>query len=225
MLNDKPCILIVDDEAKIVRALGDYFKANRFEVISAYDGEEAVNIYYENFNSVDIIILDVMMPKLNGFDVLKELRENGQLVPIIMLTAKSEEYDQIKGLTFGADDYISKPISPTLLLARTEAVLRRVGKVHANDIVSGDITLSQSNRSVTDCGKLIDLTKKEFDLLCYLMQNSKITLSRDRILDYVWGYDYEGDTRTVDTHIKQLRAKLESGERIKTVYKVGYKFE
>lgn len=225
MLNDKPCILIVDDEAKIVRALGDYFKANRFEVISAYDGEEAVNIYYENFNSVDIIILDVMMPKLNGFDVLKELRENGQLVPIIMLTAKSEEYDQIKGLTFGADDYISKPISPTLLLARTEAVLRRAGKVHANDIVSGDITLSQSNRSVTDCGKLIDLTKKEFDLLCYLMQNSKFTLSRDRILDYVWGYDYEGDTRTVDTHIKQLRAKLKSGERIKTVYKVGYKFE
>lgn len=225
MLNDKPCILIVDDEAKIVRVLGDYFKANRFEVISAYDGEEAVNIYYENFNSVDIIILDVMMPKLNGFDVLKKLRENGQLVPIIMLTAKSEEYDQIKGLTFGADDYISKPISPTLLLARTEAVLRRAGKMHANDIVSGDITLSQSNRSVTDCGKLIDLTKKEFDLLCYLMQNSKITLPRDRILDYVWGYDYEGDTRTVDTHIKQLRAKLKSGERIKTVYKVGYKFE
>lgn len=225
MLNDKPCILIVDDEAKIVRALGDYFKANRFEVIAAYDGEEAVNIYYDNINSVDIIILDVMMPKLNGFDVLKTLREDAQLVPIIMLTAKSEEYDQIKGLTFGADDYIPKPISPTLLLARTEAVLRRAGKVHANDIVSGDITLSQANRSVTDCGRLIDLTKKEFDLLCYLMQNSKITLSRDRILDYVWGYDYEGDTRTVDTHIKQLRAKLDSGERIKTVYKVGYKFE
>lgn len=225
MLNDKPCILIVDDEVKIVRALGDYFKANRFEIVKAYDGEEAINIYYENINSVDIIILDVMMPKLNGFDVLKALREDGQLVPIIMLTAKSEEYDQIKGLTFGADDYIPKPISPTLLLARTEAVLRRAGKVHANDIVSGEITLSQSNRSVTDCGKLIDLTKKEFDLLCYLMQNSKITLSRDRILDYVWGYDYEGDTRTVDTHIKQLRAKLESGERIKTVYKVGYKFE
>ena len=225
MLNDKPCILIVDDEVKIVRALGDYFKANRFEVIAAYDGEEAVNTFYENINSVDIIILDVMMPGLNGFDVLKTLREDSQLVPIIMLTAKSEEYDQIKGLSFGADDYIPKPISPTLLLARTEAVLRRAGKVHANDIVSGDITLSQSNRSVTDCGRLIDLTKKEFDLLCYLMQNSKITLSRDRILDYVWGYDYEGDTRTVDTHIKQLRSKLESGERIKTVYKVGYKFE
>lgn len=225
MLNDKLCILLVDDEVKIVRALGDYFSAHKYEVLKAYDGEEAIDAYYKNINSIDLIILDVMMPKLNGFDVLKKLRGDEQLIPIIMLTAKSEEYDQIKGLTFGADDYIAKPISPTLLLARTEAVLRRTGKGNAADIISENIVVNRTNHTVTDCGKNIELTKKEFDLLCYLILNSKITLSRDRLLDCVWGYDYEGDARTVDTHIKQLRSKLESGERIKTVYKVGYKFE
>ena len=225
MLNDKLSILLVDDEEKIVRALGDYYSARKYEVLKAYDGEEAIDVYYKNINSIDLIILDVMMPKLNGFDVLKKLRDDEQLVPIIMLTAKSEEYDQIKGLTFGADDYISKPISPTLLLARTEAVLRRTGKGSTTDIVSENIVINRTNHTVTDCGENIDLTKKEFDLLCYLILNSKITLSRDRLLDCVWGYDYEGDTRTVDTHIKQLRSKLKSGERIKTVYKVGYKFE
>ena len=225
MINGKNCILIVDDEQKIVRALGDYFTANNYCVLKAYDGEEALDVFYKNISEIDLIILDVMMPKLNGFDVLKTLREQSYLVPIIMLTAKSEEYDQIKGLNFGSDDYISKPISPTLLFARTEAVLRRVKKNHNTDLVAGNLRVSRITYTVSDCDKTVDLTKREFDLLCYLMMNEKIILSREQILNAVWGYSYEGDTRTVDTHIKQLRSKLISADYIKTVYKVGYKFE
>ena len=225
MVNGKNCILIVDDEQKIVRALSDYFGANGYNVLKAYDGEEALDVFYENVSVIDLIILDVMMPKLNGFDVLKTLREQSYLVPIIMLTAKTEEYDQIKGLNFGSDDYISKPISPTLLFARTEAVLRRVKKNHNSDLVAGNIKVSRITYKVTDCDENIDLTKREFDLLCYLMMNENIILSREQILNAVWGYSYEGDTRTVDTHIKQLRSKLVSPDYIKTIYKVGYKFE
>lgn len=225
MINGKNCILIVDDEQKIVRALSDYFRANGYNVLKAYDGEEALDVFYENVADIDLIILDVMMPKLNGFDVLKTLREQSYLVPIIMLTAKSEEYDQIKGLNFGSDDYISKPISPTLLFARTEAVLRRIKKNHNSDLAAGDLKVSRITYKVTDCGANIDLTKREFDLLCYLMMNENIILSREQLLNAVWGYGYEGDTRTVDTHIKQLRSKLVSADYIKTIYKVGYKFE
>ena len=225
MINGKNCILIVDDEQKIVRALGDYFTANNYFVLKAYDGEEALDVFYKNISDIDLIILDVMMPKLNGFDVLKTLREQSYLVPIIMLTAKSEEYDQIKGLNFGSDDYVSKPISPTLLFARTEAVLRRVKKNHNTDLIAGNLKVSRISYTVLDGDEAVDLTKREFDLLCYLMMNEKIILSREQILNAVWGYSYEGDTRTVDTHIKQLRSKLISADYIKTVYKVGYKFE
>ena len=225
MINGKNCILIVDDEQKIVRALSDYFTANGYTVLKAYDGEEALDVFYKNVSEIDLIILDVMMPKMNGFDVLKTLREQSHLVPIIMLTAKSEEYDQIKGLNFGSDDYISKPISPTLLFARTEAVLRRVKKNHNTDLVAGNLKVSRITYKVYDGCENIDLTKREFDLLCYLMMNEKIILSREQILNAVWGYSYEGDTRTVDTHIKQLRSKLISADYIKTIYKVGYKFE
>ncbi len=225
MINGKSCVMIVDDEQKIVRALSDFFKANSFAVLTAFDGEEALDVFYDNSASVDIIIMDVMMPKMNGFDVLKKLREENYVVPIIMLTARSEEYDQIMGLGYGSDDYIPKPISPSLLLARTQAVLRRTNKNHLTDLASGNIRVSRITHTVTDGIDLIDLTKREFDLLCYLMVNEKIILTREQLLNNVWGYTYDGDERTVDTHIKQLRSKLKSGGYIKTVYKVGYKFE
>ncbi len=225
MINGKNCVMIVDDEQKIVRALSDFFKANSFSVLTAFDGEEALDIFYDNSASVDIIIMDVMMPKMNGLDVLKKLREENYVVPIIMLTARSEEYDQIMGLGYGSDDYIPKPVSPSLLLARTQAVLRRTNKNHLTDLASGNIKVSRITHTVTDGIDLIDLTKREFDLLCYLMLNEKIILTRDQLLNNVWGYTYDGDERTVDTHIKQLRSKLKSGSYIKTIYKVGYKFE
>ncbi len=225
MLDGKICILLVDDEERIVRALSDYFKANGFAVLKVFDGEAALDTYYKNNSKIDLIILDVMMPKLSGFEVLRELRENSQNVPVIMLTARSEEYDQISGLDCGADDYIPKPVSPSLLLARVQAVLRRSGKTADDKLRFGDIIIDRGMHTVVDCGSAIELTKREFDLLCYFIANERITLSREKLLNNVWGYEYEGDERTVDTHVKQLRAKLKSGDYIKTVYKVGYKFE
>ncbi len=225
LVDGKICILLVDDEERIVRALSDYFKANGFAVLKAFDGEAALDTYYKNNSEIDLIILDVMMPKTSGFEVLRELRSSSQAVPIIMLTARSEEYDQISGLDCGADDYIPKPVSPSLLLARVQAVLRRVGKSASEKLCFGNISVDRNTHTVFDCGQEIELTKREFDLLCYLIMNERITLSREKLLNNVWGYDYFGDERTVDTHIKQLRAKLKSGNYIKTVYKVGYKFE
>jgi DNA-binding response OmpR family regulator len=225
MYNGKLCILIADDEAKIVLALRDFFKAHDFHVLEAADGGKATDIFYEYNTKIDLILLDVMMPVSDGFSVLKEIRETS-LVPVVMLTARGEEYDQIKGFHSGADDYIPKPFSPSLLLARIEAVLKRVGKGSAREIVAGELRLNILKRLVSLNEERLELRPKEFDLLYYLALNQGLTLTREQILNEVWGYEFEGDARTVDTHIKQLRGKL--GARaglIRTVHGIGYRFE
>ncbi|MDR0424826.1 MAG: response regulator transcription factor [Clostridiales Family XIII bacterium] len=225
MFDKKLCIMIADDEAKIVKALKDFFKANGFHVLGAADGAEALDIFYENNTKIDIILLDVMMPFVDGFSVLREIRETS-LVPVIMLTAKGEEYDQIKGFQCGADDYIPKPFSISLLLARVEAVLKRAGKGKNDEIAVGDMRINVMGRSLYISDLRVELTPKEFDLIHYLILNKNMALSREQILNSVWGYDFEGDVRTVDTHVKQLRNKLGPyAACIKTVHKVGYQFE
>jgi DNA-binding response OmpR family regulator len=225
MINDKLCLLIADDELKITKALCDFFKANGFHVLSAADGGAALDLYYENNTRVDLVLLDVMMPVQDGFSVLKEIRSNS-LVPVIMLTARGEEYDQIKGFKYGADDYIPKPFSLSLLLARVEAVLKRVGKDKSNELVAGELRISVLKRAASVGSARLELTPKEFDLLHYLVLNKNVALTREQILNAVWGYDFEGELRTVDTHVKQLRAKLnEYSIPIRTIHKVGYQFE
>lgn len=225
MIDTKRCILIVDDEKKMLRVLKDFFTINDFYVLEAGDGEEAVNIFYENNAKIDLVLLDVMMPKLDGFQVLSEIRD-ASLVPVIMLTAKGEEYDQLLGFNSGADDYIQKPFSPSLLLARVEAVLKRIGKDKFSEITIGELTVNIEKRNVKVNGKRMELTPKEFDLLYYFILNKGLTLTREQILDSVWGYEFSGDTRTVDTHVKQLRSKLsEYSSYIKTIHRVGYQFE
>lgn len=226
MVDNKRCILIVDDETKMVRALSDFFKANKYCVFTAEDGGEALDTYYENSAKIDLILLDVMMPVKDGFSVLKELREQMCLTPVIMLTAKSEEYDQLKGFHCGADDYISKPFSPSLLLARVEAVLKRFGKSSSEEVTAGALTVNTVGRIVYLDNEVIDLTRREYDLLLYLVLNQSITFSREQLLNSVWGFDFEGSARTVDTHIKQLRLKLgPHSDYIKTIHCVGYQFE
>ncbi|MDR1134745.1 MAG: response regulator transcription factor [Clostridiales Family XIII bacterium] len=225
MFDKKLCILIADDEIKIVKALKDFFKANGFHVLEAVDGGEALDVFYENNTKIDIILLDVMMPVADGFSVLREIRETS-LVPVIMLTAKGEEYDQIKGFQNGADDYIPKPFSITLLLARVEAVLKRAGKSKNDEVSAGNMRINVLRRTIYVNDERLDLTPKEFDLMHYLVLNRNMALSREQILNSVWGYDFEGDIRTVDTHVKQLRNKLGvHAACIKTVHKIGYQFE
>lgn len=225
MIDNKRCILIADDEVKMVRALKDFFKANHFHVLEAFDGEQALAIYYEYSTQIDLILLDVMMPIYDGFTVLKELRNNHSLTPIIMITARGEEYDQLHGFQCGADDYMAKPFSPSLLLARIEAVLKRVGKGASSELNIGGILLNTTKRSVLCEGQELDLTKREFDLLFYFMINLSLTFTREQILNNVWGYDFDGNIRTIDTHVKQLRVKLrDKGAYIKTVHRVGYQF-
>ena len=224
MYNNKLCILVADDEIRITKALKDFFRANGYHVLEASDGGKATDIFYDNNTKIDLILLDVMMPVMDGYAVLKEIRETS-LTPIIMLTAKGEEYDQIKGFQYGADDYITKPFSPSLLLARVEAVLKRSGKSASDDIISGGLRMNIMKRTVIIDDEQIDMTPKEFDLLHYLILNKSMALSREQILNAVWGYDFEGDVRTVDTHVKQLRGKMgENAALIKTVHKVGYQF-
>lgn len=226
MIADKKCILVVDDDKKIVRGISDLLKSTGYDVLTAYDGQEAFDCHYENSTKIDLILLDVMMPKFNGFEVLEELRNQQCFIPIVLLTAKSEEYDQLKGFKLGADDYIAKPFSPSLLLAHIEAVLKRLGRTVDSEISLGGLELNVGRRSCTLHNKSIELTKREFDLLHFFLLNNKMTFSRDQLLVQVWGYDFEGDSRTIDTHIKQLRIKLgECATYIKTVHRVGYKFE
>ena len=226
MFEKKHCILIADDEQKMVRALTDLFSAKGYRVIPAYDGEEALDKYLEHSTEIDLLLLDVMMPKLDGFEVVREIRDTQSLVPIIMLTARGEEYDQLKGFSYGADDYISKPFSPLVLLARVESVLRRVGKDVQSQITVGKLSVDSSNRRAFVDGEEIELTRREYDLLFFLVTNKSIIFTREQLLNNVWGFDYEGSLRTVDTHIKQLRMKLgEAGEYIKTVHCIGYQFE
>lgn len=226
MIENKRCILIVDDEVRMVRGLKDFLEANQFFILEAYDGEAALAVYYNYNTQIDLILLDVMMPNCSGFEVLSDLRNNGAMVPVVMLTAKGEIYDQLEGYRKGADDYMVKPFSPSLLLAHIEAVLKRVGKEENTEITEAGITLNPIKRICLIDKKRVALTKREFDLLYYLLLNQSLTFTREQILDSVWGYEFFGDIRTVDTHIKQLRVKLkEKSYLIQTVHKVGYRLE
>lgn len=226
MINGKRCILIADDEKRMMRGITDFLQAQNFVVIEAFDGEEALELYYKRNKEIDLLLLDIMMPKMSGFDVLKKIREELSTVPVIMLTARTEEYDQVLGFRLGADDYITKPFSSTLLLLRIEALLKRAGKGLYEESTSGVITMNATLRSATCAGTEMELTKREFDLLLFLISNPNIIFTREQLLDHVWGFGFEGDSRTVDTHIKQLRIKLgDYATCVKTVHRIGYKLE
>lgn len=226
MMDSQRCILIVDDEIKMTKALKDFFEANNYFVLVAYDGESALSIFYEYNNQIDVILLDAMLPKVDGFKVLEEIRSESLFVPVIMLTAKNEECDQLIGFAKGADDYITKPFSPTILLARTEAALRRFGKQGHEEISIGEILIRPTERVVFLNNEIMELTRRQYDLLYFLVVNRSLPFTREQLLDNVWGYDFEGGLRTVDTHIRQLRTKLgKYADYIKTIYCVGYQFE
>lgn len=218
-------ILVVDDESRMRKLVKDFLVRDNFEVIEAADGEEAVDLFYSDKN-IALIILDVMMPKMDGWEVCREIRKNSK-VPIIMLTARGDERDELLGFELGVDEYISKPFSPKILVARVEAILRRTRQTNKEDVLSlGGIVVDKAAHQVTVEGSPIELSFKEFELLSYFIENQGIALSREKILNSVWNYDYFGDARTIDTHVKKLRSKLgEKGEYIKTVWGMGYKFE
>ena len=217
-------ILVVDDEARMRKLVKDFLVKKNYEVLEAADGEEAVDVFFEN-KDIALIILDIMMPKMDGWEVCKEIRRYSQ-VPIIMLTAKGEEKDELQGFEIGVDEYISKPFSPKILVARVEAILRRTNAIDSSEIEVGGISIDQSAHEVRIDGKIVDLSFKEFELLTYFASNQGVALSRERILNNVWNYDYFGDARTIDTHVKKLRSKLgDKGEYIKTIWGMGYKFE
>ena len=221
---DKLKVLVVDDEERMRKLISDFLKLKDFDVIEAGDGDEAVDRFFSD-KDIALIILDVMMPKMNGWDVLKTIREHSK-VPVIMLTARSEEQDELKGFEYGADEYISKPFSPKILVARVEAILRRSG-INQDDVINiGGIEIDKSAHSVKIDGAEVELSFKEYELLVYFIENKGIALSREKILNNVWNYDYFGDARTIDTHVKKLRAKMGTkGDYIKTVWGMGYKFE
>ena len=218
-------ILVVDDESRMRKLVHDFLARNNYDVIEAANGEEALDIFYED-KDIALIILDVMMPKMDGWEVCAEIRRNSK-VPIIMLTAKGEERDELQGFELGVDEYISKPFSPKILTARVDAIIRRVYSKDAGEIIEiGGIEMDKSAHVVKIDGQKIDLSFKEFELLEYFIDNKGIALSREKILNNVWNYDYFGDARTIDTHVKKLRKKMgEKGEYIKTIWGMGYKFE
>lgn len=222
---DKLKILVVDDEARMRKLVKDFLVRQDYEVLEAGDGEEALKVFYEN-KDIAVIILDIMMPKMNGWEVCKEIRESSK-VPIIMLTAKGDESDELMGFNLEVDEYITKPFSPKILVARVGAIIRRTTQKDSEDIyeMSG-IKLDKSAHSLEIDGEPVYLSFKEFELLLYFMENAGIALSRDKILDNVWNYDYYGDARTIDTHVKKLRNKMgKKGELIKTIWGMGYKFD
>lgn len=217
-------VLVVDDESRMRKLVSDFLVRNGFAVVEAGDGEEAIDIFFQDKN-IALIILDVMMPKMDGWQVCREIRKHSK-VPIIMLTAKGEESDELQGFDLGVDEYISKPFSPKILVARVEAILRRTNAVKSDRMEVNGIVVDKEAHEVTIDGKSIELSFKEFELLVYFMENQGIALSRERILNNVWNYDYFGDARTIDTHVKKLRSKLgDKGEYIKTIWGMGYKFE
>lgn len=221
---EKCKILVVDDESRMRKLVRDFLVKQDFEVIEAEDGEDALNKFYAQ-KDIALIILDVMMPKINGWEVCREIRENSK-VPIIMLTAKGEESDELQGFGMGADEYISKPFSPKILVARVEAILRRTSKKDEEILEVGGIKIDRLGHQVLVDEKEVELSYKEFELLTYFIENKGIALSREKILNHVWNYDYFGDARTIDTHVKKLRSKLgQKGEYIKTIWGMGYKFE
>lgn len=218
-------IMVVDDESRMRKLVRDFLIKSNYEVIEAEDGAQAVDLFYEQ-NDIALIILDVMMPKMDGWQVCKEIRGYSK-VPIIMLTAKSDERDELQGFELGVDEYISKPFSPKILVARVEAILRRTSQSSADAMIeAGGIVINKAAHSVSVDGRPVDLSYKEFELLSYFVENKGIALSREKILNSVWNYDYFGDARTIDTHVKKLRNKMgEKGELIKTIWGMGYKFE
>ena len=218
-------ILVVDDEARMRKLVGDFLTREGYEVLEAEDGEKAMDLFYAD-KDIALVILDVMMPKMDGWQVLREIRESSQ-VPVIMLTARSDERDELKGFDLGVDEYVTKPFSPRTLVARVEAILRRTSSHEDNDKIElSGIVLDKSAHQVTVDGEPVELSFKEFELLTYFMENNGIALSREKILNHVWNYDYFGDARTIDTHVKKLRSKLGSkGELIKTICGMGYKLE
>ncbi len=218
-------ILVVDDESRMRKLVKDFLQKNNYEVLEAGDGSEALDIFFAQ-NDIALVILDVMMPKMDGWQVCREIR-NYSRVPIIMLTARGDEKDELQGFELGVDEYISKPFSPKILVARVEAILRRAGKSAAGEVMDeGGIHLDKTAHMVTIGDHSVDLSFKEFELLAYFMENKGIALSREKILNNVWNYDYFGDARTIDTHVKKLRSKLgEKGEMIRTIWGMGYKFD
>ena len=218
-------ILVVDDEARMRKLIKDFLVQKGYHIIEAEDGERALEIFEQNKNKIDLILLDVMMPKLDGWSVLRQIRQESK-VPIMMLTARGEEQDELFGFELGVDEYISKPFSPKILVARVEAILKRI-KGDVNKVVDyGGITIDSEGRTVKVDGKQIEMSLREYELLKYLVDNQNIALSRDKILNNVWNYDYYGDSRTIDSHIKKIRHKLgKKGKYIETMRGVGYKFE
>ena len=222
---DKTKILVVDDESRMRKLVKDFLARQGYTVLEAADGMEAMDYFYAD-KDIALIILDVMMPKMDGWQVCREIRMHSK-VPIIMLTARSEERDELQGFDLGVDEYISKPFSPKILVARVEAILRRTqGSGNADELSAGGIVVDKAAHTVMSDGSPVDLSFKEFELLTYFMENQGIALSREKILNNVWNYDYFGDARTIDTHVKKLRSKLgDKGEYIKTIWGMGYKFE
>ena len=219
-------ILIVDDEERMRKLIKDFLKAKGYSILEAEDGEKAIEIFEKEQSKIGLILLDVMMPKLDGWSVLRQIRQSSK-VPIIMLTARGEEQDELFGFELGVDEYISKPFSPKILVARVEAILKRTyGNKEDETKDHNGIIIDEAGRTVTVDGKLIELSLREYELLKYLVDNENIALSRDKILNNVWNYDYYGDSRTIDSHIKKIRHKLgKKGKYIKTMRGVGYKFE
>lgn len=218
-------ILVVDDESRMRKLVKDFLTKSGYLVIEAADGSEAIDIFFEQ-KDIALILLDVMMPKMDGWEVCREIRQYSK-VPIIMLTAKSDERDELQGFELGVDEYITKPFSPKILVARVEAILRRIGqKGQGEALTAAGIVLDKAAHQVTIDGKAVELSYKEFELLAYFMENQGVALSREKILNHVWNYDYFGDARTIDTHVKKLRSKMgEKGDLIKTIWGMGYKFE
>lgn len=218
-------VLVVDDESRMRKLIRDFLAQKGYSILEAQDGEEALKVFEENKNKIGIILLDVMMPKLDGWSVLRQIRQTSK-VPIIMLTARGEEQDELFGFELGVDEYISKPFSPKILVARVEALLKRTRAEENGTKDYGGIIIDSKGRTVTVDGKQIEMSLREYELLKYLVDNKGIALSRDKILNNVWNYDYYGDSRTIDSHIKKIRHKLgKKGKYIQTIRGIGYKFE
>ncbi len=219
-------ILVVDDESRMRKLIKDFLMQKNYNILEAEDGEKALKVYNENKNKINLILLDVMMPKLDGWSVLRQIRQENKSLPIVMLTARAEEQDELFGFELGVDEYITKPFSPKILVARVEAILKRAIP-ESKELKSYDgIVVDHEGRTVTVDGKPVELSFREYELLKYLLDNENIALSRDKILNTVWNYDYYGDSRTIDSHIKKIRHKLgKKGKHIQTIRGIGYKFE
>ena len=217
-------IMVVDDDTRIRKLVKDFLEKDHFYVLEASNGEEAMDLFYDNPDTA-LVLLDVMMPDMDGWQVLREIRETSK-VPIIMLTARADERDELKGFELGVDEYIAKPFSPKILMARVEAILRRTKGAEEEVLTEGSISLDKTAHEVRVDEERVDLSYKEFELLAYFMKNKGVALSREKILNSVWNYDYYGEARTIDTHVKKLRAKLgERGDYIQTIWGMGYKFD